>query len=364
MQGVMKIIRPLGVHSVPAVFAGLDDAGVVKVAFGYKIMRRTRVPGKPGRLFSELGQKMFRPEVEDPVHRVQAESVYMEIPEPVKRVADKEIPYRPAVPAVVIYSLAPGGAVPVGKIRPVTSEIVPFRAEMVINHVEDHGQSGFMAGVYELFEFPRAAVGSLRRVRIGAVITPVPAARKLRDGHKFHRVDPQFFQVAQSFPDPGEAAPRRESTGVELVNYHFFRRYAFPAPVFPFKSGMIQDLGRPVYALRLKSGSRIRAFPLPVNDIFIKRALAYTGSEDLPVTLPVFFHGEGAGPAGNKFYRHRAGGRRPDPEDGSALSGDGADGSGGKTFHAFPSGGGTLLTSGHAGSRRRRSSLAGTKAHS
>ena len=81
-----------------------------------------------------------------------------------------------ALGAVEIDGVAPGRVVAIGEIGAEVLEIVPLRAEMVVDHVEDHRQAVLMGGVDQPLQRRGPAVAVLHGVGIDAVVAPVAVA--------------------------------------------------------------------------------------------------------------------------------------------------------------------------------------------
>src|SRR5512143_397662 len=126
---------------------------------------------------------MFGAEVKDTVHRIEPESVNVELPDPVKCILNKKVPHLVAVRTVEVNRVAPWRPVPVSEVGSVPAEVVALRAEMVINYVEDHRQTFFMGRIDQLFQAGGTAVSILGSEGINPVVSPVPVARKLCDRH-------------------------------------------------------------------------------------------------------------------------------------------------------------------------------------
>src|SRR5581483_467083 len=92
----------------------------------------------------------------------------------------------------------PAGAVAVGEVRAEFAQVVPGRAEVVVDDVEDRGPARSVAGVDQTLEPVRAAVSVARRVQVDAVVTPAAGAGELGDRHDLDRVDAERDQMVQS----------------------------------------------------------------------------------------------------------------------------------------------------------------------
>ena len=92
---------------------------------------------------------------------VQAQSVDMEIRDPLQRVVDKVAAHFVAVSLFEIKGLAPGRLIHIGEIESEMREIVSFRTQVVVNHVQHDGHSLLMAGIHQPLQARRPAIGIL-----------------------------------------------------------------------------------------------------------------------------------------------------------------------------------------------------------
>src|SRR5690348_575177 len=125
---------------------------------------------------------------------VEAQGVDVKIGEPMESILNEEAPDRFAVSAIEIDGLTPRRAVAIGEIRTKIIEVIALRAEVVVDDVESHGHSQFVAGVDEALEPVPAAVGVLNRKWIDAVIAPVALAGKLSERHEFDGSDAERLE--------------------------------------------------------------------------------------------------------------------------------------------------------------------------
>src|SRR5690348_5579821 len=125
---------------------------------------------------------------------VEAQSVDVEVSAPMESIFEEEAADFFAVSAIEIDGLAPGRAVAIGEIRAKIIQVIAFGAEMIVDDVESHGHSQFVAGVDEALEPVPAAVGVLNRKWIDAVIAPVALAGKLSERHEFDGSDAERLE--------------------------------------------------------------------------------------------------------------------------------------------------------------------------
>src|SRR5437660_3584627 len=98
---------------------------------------------------------------------------------PVQRILEKEAPHLVAVGAIVVERLSPRSAVTIGEVWTISGQIIAFRPEVVVHHVERDRESVRMRCVDEPLQPCWAAIGILRRERINAVIAPISRTGKL-----------------------------------------------------------------------------------------------------------------------------------------------------------------------------------------
>ena len=76
-------------------------------------------------------------------------------------------------------------------------KIIPVRPEVIVDDIEDHHQSALMRGIDQGFQILRPPIAGVRRKEQHAVVTPVPAARKVRDRHEFDRGDAEVGKCVE-----------------------------------------------------------------------------------------------------------------------------------------------------------------------
>ena len=207
--------------------------------------------------------------------------------------------------AVEIHRRTPGRAVSPGEIGTELREVVSFRSEMVVNHVEHHGKAEPVAGVDQALEARRTAVRVLRGERVHAVVAPVAVSGKLRHGHDLESGDAQRGEPGE-LPDGGvERAFGRKGPDVHLVENVLFERQAFPSGGLPVELRR-NDLGSGVDAIRLEARCGVGTLGAPVEAEAVARLL-----------LHIFDHG-GEIAAGLAAHRDFARGR-PGQDQGHPL---------------------------------------------
>ena len=97
---------------------------------------------------------------------------------------------------------------------------------MVVDDVEDHGQSAGVARVDEARLRPSGpAVGVMRRVQVDPVVAPAAVARELGDRHQLDVRDAQRDEMVEVLDRPVERALGRERPDVQLVDHRLRERH-------------------------------------------------------------------------------------------------------------------------------------------
>jgi hypothetical protein len=197
--------------------------------------------------------------VRDRMHRIQAQAVEVIFLQPVQRVLDEEFTHRGAVRPVEVDRRAPGGVVLLAEeIFRVGVQVVSFRPEVVVDHVQQHHQAARVGGLDQRFQFLRPAVAAIRREWQHAVVTPVARAREIRQRHQFDRTDAQFSQVIQARDNACIIAGGRKRADVQFVDHRFVPGPAAPIVIGPFKSGGVDDFAGGMHIIRVEARSRVR----------------------------------------------------------------------------------------------------------
>ncbi len=100
---------------------------------------------------------------------------------------------------------------------------------MIVDHVEDDGDSVTMGGLDQLFKGLRTAIILFDGKRKGRVISPGKAAGKFRGGHDLDGIDAQLCQVGQLFNNPAKVARPAARLVVEGADVHFVNDQLVPA---------------------------------------------------------------------------------------------------------------------------------------
>ena len=187
-----------------------------------------------------------------------------------------------------LTGVSPGGPVPIREIGAEVGQVVPFRPQVVVNHVEDHRDRPLVALVDEPLQPFGAPVGRLHGEGIDAVIPPAPRAGELGDRHQLDRVHPEVRKLVETPGYGAEGALRRKGADVQLIDRHIGQGNAAPAVILPTE-GMVRHARGAVHAGRLEMGRRVGPFHGPIKAIQVIRPcgdIAYRA----PITHRVPLH--------------------------------------------------------------------------
>ncbi len=173
--------------------------------------------------------RWLNPRIFDLVHRIEPQAVEVIFGEPVAGVGENKIAHRFRAWAIEIHRRAPGRRVRVGEQRRVLRQIVTFRAEVIVDDVEQHRQVAGVGRIDEGLEVVGPAIAGIRRKGQHAVIAPVPAARETVHRHKFDGGDPEFGKVIELVHRRRKGAFGGERADVQLVEHGFFPRVGRPS---------------------------------------------------------------------------------------------------------------------------------------
>ena len=191
MQSMVKIIIPVSIQTIPPKVGRTHQAHIVEVALRHQIEFPVPALSSPAHRCGQFGHEWLRRQIHNGMEGVQAQGVNMIFRAPKEGVVDEEAPHLIAVRAVEVEGRPPGGVVALGEIRAVSRQVVAFRAQVVVNHVQDHGQAPLMAGVDQPFETFGPPVTVLHRERINPVVAPVAPSRKLGHRHQLQGCEAQ-----------------------------------------------------------------------------------------------------------------------------------------------------------------------------
>ncbi len=145
----MKIVAPHRVQSAAAVACRSGIARIVFVGLGDHIDRAPQFAGQRLHPLLDLGEDVLRRIVFDGLHRIQPQAVEVILANPVQRVLHYVAAHMLAARGIVVHRLSPWRFVVRREVRTEVAQVIAFRAEMVVNHVENHRQPAAMRGIDE-----------------------------------------------------------------------------------------------------------------------------------------------------------------------------------------------------------------------
>ena len=98
----MEIVVPLGIQPITTQFLRANQPCVVQITLGNDIDPAIKPLGLRMHRTSQFLQKMECGKVENPVNRIEAQSIYAKFRHPIERILDKESPDFVAVRPVKI----------------------------------------------------------------------------------------------------------------------------------------------------------------------------------------------------------------------------------------------------------------------
>jgi hypothetical protein len=250
MYGVMEVVAPLGIQRVATRVTRTDDARIVQVALGDELDSSPRTLRVRLHMLLQLRQNVMGTEVEDPVDGVDTQDVDVHLTQPVESALNEEGAHLVGVGVVEVDGTPPWSVVAVREIGAETIEVVPFRTEVVVDDVERDRHFPRMARIDQTPKPGDAAVGSMSRERIDAVVAPVAISRKLGHRHELDGGDTKLPQGVEPRDDGIERAFGREGPDVKFVEDQLASTQSRPCVVAPGKRGL-DHRGRAVHTLRL-----------------------------------------------------------------------------------------------------------------
>ena len=160
-----------------------------------------------------------------------------------------------------------------GEVGAEAFEIIPFRSQVIVDHIEDYRETLSVACVNQPLQSIRPAVGFMRGEEVHSVIPPAPGSGKGVDGHKLHMGDSQVREVVQPVQHSVERPLRAERPHLQFIDDGRSQRRRLPACIGPGEPCMIQDAGGTVNARGLPWGARVGEGRVPVQNEGVVRAV-------------------------------------------------------------------------------------------
>ncbi|VWC50302.1 hypothetical protein BLA6863_07811 [Burkholderia lata] len=258
VRAVVEVVVPLRVETT-----GSEQAGRIALVLEHEVhmARVARVRAHAAREFAQPRV------VVDRVRGIDAQPVETEFVEPVQRVLDEE---RAGLFARKVDGRPPRG-LPVGAEERgrVARQQVAFRAEVVVDDVEEHLQIEPVRGIDERLQFLGPPVRCIGRERQHAVVAPVAHAGERVDGHQLDGGHAERGDFRQA---PLDARVAAACADVQLVQHRFMPRAAAPRVVAPAVRSRIDDLARAFHAAGLEARRGIGRREVAIEPVAIQRA--------------------------------------------------------------------------------------------
>src|SRR5215813_11736503 len=119
----------------------------------------------------------------------------MVLTNPVESVFNEVAAHTIATRLVIVDGVAPRSFVFGGEIRAKETKIVAFIAEVVINHIQNYGESDFMRNVHKTAQSFRTAIAGLDSVRRNTIVAPVTHPGESGHRHQLDSGDAQLLEV-------------------------------------------------------------------------------------------------------------------------------------------------------------------------
>ncbi len=176
VDGMMKVVHPLGIDPVAAFSRPLDQPHIVGVRFGDDHNAASQpllqFPRRRGNLLQDMGPAAIM----NGVDGIKAQPVEVVAFNPVADAVEDHPPRRGAAFIIEIHRRPPGCFIFTGKIGAKFSQVISFGAEVVIDDVENHGEPPAVAAIDKVFQIIGMAVIMIDAEEIDPVVAPVPAA--------------------------------------------------------------------------------------------------------------------------------------------------------------------------------------------
>ena len=165
-------------------------------------------------------------------------------------------------------------------------DVGAFRAEVIVDHVEQHHDAACMGRLDECLQVFRPAIGAGRREGQHAVIAPVAVTRERADRHQFDSGDAERCQMIKLGEGSAKRTLGREGTDVEFVDDRLMPGSSSPSHVFPGIGAGVDNFARTVDAIRLPSRRRIgHAQAIRQNETVLRTRPRVFRQEFVPASL-------------------------------------------------------------------------------
>ena len=256
-ERVVKIIAPLRVHAVASGLARADDPRIVEVAFGDQDHSAVVLGAGDVDLSGELLHEVHGGTIDELMHSIETEAIEVKVAEPHQRVVAEETADLVGASAFEVHGVAPRRAVQRGEVRGELAGVVSDWPEVVVDDIENDGETLGMTGVHKALECFGATVVFRYREERHAVVAPATVAGERRDRHDLDVGDSQLGEVAEARDGAVEGALSGEGSDMHLVDDGTGERRSLPTRVAPGEGMLIVDAREAMHTVRLPLAARI-----------------------------------------------------------------------------------------------------------
>ncbi len=218
VRSVVEVVVPLAVKTMaPPLQRAKVTRGVVLVGLGEDVRSPPETPGLGVCHFGDLRQEMPGAPVEDLVRSVEPKAVKPVGADPLPNVVEHQRTDRLAVTVVNVQRLAPVCLDFIGQVVAEKRKDVSLGAEVIVDHVEEDGQSLAVALFDQPFQAVRSAVTVLGGEWVHTVVAPALRPRELPHRHQLERRDAQRAQGIDPGQDRVEGPRTGERADVQFV---------------------------------------------------------------------------------------------------------------------------------------------------
>ena len=197
VQRVVDVVVPLGVEAVAVGISRGDEPRIVEIGLGDQRERPRQMRGERVHLGRHLFEHVRGAVIHQRVYGIQPQPVRVVVPQPRQRAVDDIASYAVGEGSVEVQRLAP--VVRAGREHGREHRRVrPGRSKVVVDGVDQHGESTSMARVDESLQPVRPAVRLVRCVPADAVVPPAVVAVECVDRQQFDEVDTEIGEMVQA----------------------------------------------------------------------------------------------------------------------------------------------------------------------
>lgn len=267
MDGVVEVVTPDGIGGISSLLGGKDVAGKVFIGLDGDDDGATLGGSELVSTRGDLGNDVLGGVVLDSLDGVEAETVEVIFAQPVESVFDDEAADVKTAGVVVIDSVTPWCFVFAGEIRSELREVISFIAEVVVNDIENHGETAIVGRIDKTAKRGGTSVVGLHGVEADTVVSPISSAGGGIERHEFDSGDAQVAQVIKTHEGRVERAFGSEGSDMEFVEDVVLQSDPAPEIVRPWERG-IYDFSRAMHAFGKESGDRIGESEIP-GDVLV-----------------------------------------------------------------------------------------------